>query len=94
MLHPAAMQCVPLHETPKNALKTAPTGFGEAWMDQLVPFHISVSVLLEPPEPETQLPAAVQEASVAQETSWKTLAMLPDGFTGLCSVQVDSPLKR
>jgi hypothetical protein len=94
VLHPDPKQLAPRHETPKRALKTAPAGLGLAWMDQLVPFHASARVRLEPPVPETQLPAPVQEVSVGHETSWKTLAMLPEGLGVLWSVQVVTPLNR
>lgn len=93
VLHPTARQLVPRQEAPKSALKPAPKGSEVDWIDQLLPSHCSARVRLDPPLPLTQLPTAVHDVVVAQETSCKTLAMLPDGLGVLCSVQVD-PLKR
>jgi hypothetical protein len=43
--------------------------------------------------PLLQLPAAVHAVWVAQDTSRKELALLPEGLGVLCRVQLD-PLKR
>jgi hypothetical protein len=87
VLHPAPMQVVLWQETPKRELEAAPEGLGVPWIDQLVPFHFSARVFVAPPL--TELPTAVQEVSVAQEMSWKTLLALPDGLGVLCTVQVE-----
>lgn len=94
MLHPTPKQDVLRHETPKKALKVAPTGFEVFCTDHLLPSHASAKVWFEPPLLLTQLPAPVQDVSLAQDTSWKTLARLPEGLGVLCNVQVVTPLKR
>lgn len=92
MLQPTPTQVVLRQETPKRELNAAPEGFEVPWIDQLVPFHFSARVWVDPPP--TWLPAAVQDVSLAQETSWKTLSVAPEGLGVLCRVQVEDPLKR
>ena len=72
--------------------KTDPDGFAVGSADQLLPFHVSARVV-NPDTPFSQPPTAVQDVSVAQETSSKKLWTLPAGLGVLCSVHVD-PLKR
>jgi hypothetical protein len=85
------MQVVLRHETPKRETKVEkPAGFEVPWIDQLVPFHFSARVWVDP----LPLPAAVQDVSVAQETSWRTLAMLPEGLGVLCRFPCQPPERR
>ncbi len=93
VLHPTPMQVRLRHETPWRELEVAAEGFGVPWIDQAVPFHASAKVLFDSPL-RTEKPTVPQDVSVAQETSCKTLAMLPAGLGVLCSVQVETPLKR
>ncbi len=78
MLHPTPTQVVLRQETPKRELKVAPEGFGVPWIDQLLPLHFSARVDVDPSPIE--LPAAVQDVSPAQETSGKTVSVLPEGW--------------
>src|ERR1044072_2312983 len=91
VLHPTPMQLVLRHETPKREVEVAFKGLGVPWIDQLLPFQASARVWVDPPL--TELPTAVQDVSVAQETSWKTLSVPPEGLGVPCGVQ-DVPLQR
>lgn len=87
---PTAMQAVlDVHDTPLEALKIAPGGFGVLASAQLAPFHHSAnSQSGGPPRLVSNSPTAVQAADDAHDTPWNIASPCPaDGFGVLCIAQ-------
>jgi hypothetical protein len=74
----ASQELVDVHETPASWLLAAPLTLGVDWMDQLLPFHTSASVVLV--EPVVAWPTALHALQDVQDTPPDPLSFAPLGL--------------
>ena len=87
--NPTAVQdLADAHDTARRLLLVAPAGFGVRWIDQLVPFHRSASVMLVPAW-LVENPTAVQDLGDAHDTPGRSL-YTPAGLGVCCTIQPEA----
>jgi hypothetical protein len=74
----ASQELADVHETPASWLLAAPLTLAVDWMDQLLPFHTSASVVVV--EPVVDSPTASQALADVQETPLSELLVAPLGL--------------